>query len=414
MIVRSAQEALAQRPLTFLRSSWPWRSLAYLASGAAVGAVVLGVMGGLVSLVNATVGPMAPLIALTLLVLPLTGVPAARIERWRLRLVDSEPPHDPHQDAPGPGFRAWLRTRLREPATWREIWFVSVCGIALWWIDAAMVFLVFYAPIAWVVFTETEPPALAGTVAFLVMSPVFAYLVTAWASARAAITRAVLAPRDAELGERLVEVSRSRARLVDSFEVERRRIERDLHDGAQQRLVALTMTLGLARLDVPDTSPAAAQLDTAHRQAREALDELRELIRGVHPQVLTGRGLRAAVEDVAGRSALPVDVEIDLPRRLPAAVEITAYFIVCESLANASRHAKATSATVGGRLVDDVLVVEVSDDGGGGADPGRGTGLSGLADRVAVLDGRLLLSSPAGGPTVIRAELPCTQIDASV
>jgi signal transduction histidine kinase len=134
----------------------------------------------------------------------------------------------------------------------------------------------------------------------------------------------------------------------------------------------------------------------------------------VHPQVLTGRGLRAAVEDVAGRSALPVDVDIDLPRRLPAAVEITAYFIVCEALANASRHAGAAAAAVRGSLTDGVLVVEVSDDGGGGADPGRGTGLSGLADRVAVLDGRLLLSSPAGGPTVIRAELPCAQIDTSV
>jgi signal transduction histidine kinase len=414
MTIRSAQEALTQRPLTFLRSSWPWRSLAYLTSGAAVGAVVLGVILGLVSLVNATAGPVAPLIALTLLVLPVTGIPVARVERWRLRLVDPEPSHDPHQDVPGPGPGAWLRTRLREQATWREIGFVAVCAFALWWIDVAMVFLMFYAPIAWVIFAEIEPTAVTGAVAFLLLLPVFAYLITAWASARAALARAVLAPRDAELGERLIEVSRSRARLVDAFEVERRRIERDLHDGAQQRLVALTMTLGLARLDVPDSSPAAAQLDTAHHQAKAALAELRELIRGVHPQVLTGRGIRAAVEDVAGRSALPTDVDIDLPRRLPAAVEITAYFIVCEALANAARHADATSATVAGSLVDDVLVVEVSDDGSGGADPGRGTGLSGLSDRVAVLDGRLLLSSPAGGPTVIRAEIPCAQIDASV
>ncbi len=236
-----------------------------------------------------------------------------------------------------------------------------------------------------------------------------AYLLTAWAGARAAVARLILAPREAELDERLVEVTRSRARLVDAFELERRRIERDLHDGAQQRLVALTVALGLARLDLPAGSPAAARVHEAQEQAKQALTELRELIRGVHPQVLADRGLGAAVADAAGRSPVKVDVDVSLPRRLPGTIEVTAYFAVCEALANIARHSRASRASVRGRLLGDVLTVEVRDDGVGGADPAAGTGLAGLADRIAVVEGRLLLSSPAGGPTVLRVEIPCAQ-----
>ena len=236
-----------------------------------------------------------------------------------------------------------------------------------------------------------------------------AYLLTAWAGARAALARLILAPREAELDERLVEVTRSRARLVDAFELERRRIERDLHDGAQQRLVALTVALGLARLDLPAGSPAAARVHEAQEQAKQALTELRELIRGVHPQVLADRGLGAAVADAAGRSPVKVDVDVSLPRRLPGTIEVTAYFAVCEALANIARHSRASRASVRGRLLGDVLTVEVRDDGVGGADPAAGTGLAGLADRIAVVEGRLLLSSPAGGPTVLRVEIPCAQ-----
>jgi signal transduction histidine kinase len=195
---------------------------------------------------------------------------------------------------------------------------------------------------------------------------------------------------------------------VDAFAVERRRIEQDLHDGAQQRLVALTVSLGLARLDLPPDSPAAVRVAEAHEQARHALAELRELIRGVHPQVLTDRGLEAAVREVAGRSPIPVDVDIALPRRLPAPVEETAYFVTCEALANVVKHSAASRAAVRARLLEDLLVLEARDDGVGGADPAAGTGLSGLADRIAVANGRLRLSSPPGGPTLLRVELPCT------
>jgi signal transduction histidine kinase len=409
MTVRTAQEALALRPLTFLRSWWPWRSLAYLASGAACGAPVLGVLLGLFTTVRFVTRSPALAIVLPLVVLPLAAIPVARVERWRLRLVDGDPTHDPHRAVLEPGPQAWLRTRLREQVTWREVGFFLVCLLGLWWVDGALALAVVYPFVAPFAFGENPPQVLGLIAASALVLVVYAYLVSAWAGARGAITRAVLSPRDAELGERLTEVSRSRARLVDAFELERRRIERDLHDGAQQRLVALTMTLGLARLDTPDGTPLAAQIDAAHQQAKDALSELRELIRGVHPEVLTGRGLCAAVQDVAGRSVLPLLVDVELPRRLPPLVEVTAYFVVCEAIANSTRHAAATSVQVRARLIEDVLVVSITDDGAGGADPSRGTGLTGLVDRVAVLDGRLLLSSPPGGPTMIRAEIPCAQ-----
>jgi signal transduction histidine kinase len=408
MPIRTAQEALTQRPLTFLRSAWPWRSLAYLTSGAVFGALVLCVLAGLVLggvLLTAVLVGVVVLLAALLL-----GVPVARFERWRLRLVDVEPAHDPHRTPSEPGVRAWVRTRLREQATWREFCYSAVWAAALWWLDGGVVAGAGYALVACLAAPVYGDPAWAtlGFFAGLVLIPVTAYGLTAWAGARAALTRAVLAPRDDELGERLVEVSRSRARLVDAFELERRRIERDLHDGAQQRLVALTVSLGLVRLDLPDGSPAAAQVDEAHRQAKEALAELRELIRGVHPQVLTGRGLSAAVADVSSRSPVPVEVDVSLPRRLPPQVEFAAYVVVCEALANATKHARASSLRVHGRLDEDVLVIEVRDDGVGGADPARGSGLAGLADRVAVADGRLLLASPPGGPTTVRAEFTCS------
>jgi signal transduction histidine kinase len=411
MAIRTAQDALSQRPLRFLRSSWPWRSMAYLISGLLVPVALVALHQVLVVCgVPAVVS-----LVVTVLCVPVLGPLIAVVERRRLRLADREPLPDPHRTVTGSGPATRLYARLREPATWREAGFAVVGVLALTSVDLALLGLAVYLAGQASFFVAGAGPAVdvallrGGVVAVtaVVVLPIYAYLVTGWASVRAAVTRAVLAPRDAELGERLVEVSRSRARLVDAFEVERRRIERDLHDGAQQRLVALTMTLGLARLDVPDDSPLADQLDAAHRQATEALTELRELIRGVHPEVLTGRGLPAAIDDLAGRSALPIETDVRLPRRLPAAIETTAYFVVCEALANTTRHGRATSATVRAGLAEDLLVVEVTDDGRGGADPRRGSGLHGLVDRVAVLDGRLMLSSPAGGPTVLRAEIPC-------
>jgi len=202
-------------------------------------------------------------------------------------------------------------------------------------------------------------------------------------------------------------VTRSRARLVDAFEVERRRIERDLHDGAQQRLVALSMHLGLARLELPAGSPAAEPLAAAHELAKQALTELRELIHGVHPKILTDRGLVAAVEDVAAGAPLPVRLHLRLDRRLPAPVEVTAYFVVVEALANVAKHSGATGADVSAAVTGGRLLLDVRDDGRGGADPAGGSGLTGLADRVAAVGGTVALSSPPGGPTLLHVEIPC-------
>jgi signal transduction histidine kinase len=229
------------------------------------------------------------------------------------------------------------------------------------------------------------------------------------AGVRAELARALLTGGDGD-SERVSELARSRARLVDAFEAERRRIERDLHDGAQQRLVALTMTLGLARLDAPP-GPLADQLAKAHEEAGEALVELRELIHGIHPKVLADYGLQAAVADAADRSPVPVDLDLELPGRLPGPVETAAYFVVCEALANVAKHSGADRAGVRGGYADGRLVLQVRDDGRGGADAEGGSGLTGLADRVSVLDGRLSLSSPPGGPTLLRVEIPCRPID---
>jgi signal transduction histidine kinase len=214
---------------------------------------------------------------------------------------------------------------------------------------------------------------------------------------------------EAELRARLDELQTSRSRLVEVSMFERRRLERDLHDGAQQRLVALSLQLGLAqrRLQDGDGNAAGIMLDAARDELNRALEELRELARGIHPAVLTDRGLEAALEALAERTPLPVSLDQMPAERLPAPVEAAAYFVVAEALTNVARYAKASQAEV--RIARDsgYAVVEVRDDGVGGADPATGTGLRGLADRLAALDGRLEVHSPPGEGTTVRAEVPC-------
>jgi signal transduction histidine kinase len=228
------------------------------------------------------------------------------------------------------------------------------------------------------------------------------------ASADAALTRVLLGP-PSDLAARVAELQDSRDRVVDAAEAERRRIERDLHDGAQQRLVALALELGRAKAKLADDVDAAAELvDRAHVEAKAALTELRDLVRGVHPPVLTDRGLDAALSGLTARCPVPVEVRTEIPVRPRPAVEAVAYFVVAEALTNVAKHSRATSArvVVEGYGYPGTLNVMISDDGVGGADPG-GAGLKGLADRVAGVDGRLTVESPPGGPTIIAAVLPC-------
>ena len=212
----------------------------------------------------------------------------------------------------------------------------------------------------------------------------------------------------ADLRARLAELAGSRARLVEASENERRRLERDLHDGAQQRLVSIAMALALvdARLR---TDPSAAQpvLAEARQELTVALEELRQLSHGIRPSILTERGLAAALEDLAKRSPLTITLRVELGRRLPDHIESCAYFLVSELLANTSKHAHTRYATVHARIENDVLIIDVRDDGIGGATFDRGTGLRGLTDRVEGLGGRLSLTSPPGRGTVVHAEIPC-------
>jgi signal transduction histidine kinase len=409
MPVRNALEALTMRPTQFMCSAWPWRSLVYLAGGALLGFASMIAMAGLMAagfVLTVFVVGLALYVATAL-----AGVVVARLERWRMRLVDNDPLPDPHRPPPRAGLRAWVGLRLREPATWRELGYTMLSALMLCWMDALVVAGAIYFPLFLMSgpfyvreqsLLVTVPIAVCGIPLAILMS----YPVTAWAGARAAMARAILAPRVDGADVKLVEVTRSRARLVDAFELERRRIERDLHDGAQQRLVALTMQLGMARLELPAGTVAGGQVANAHELAKQALTELRELIRGVHPKVLTDRGLEAAVTEVAGAAPIPVDVRIRLPERLPSTVEVTAYFVVVEALTNVAKHSGAHGASVSAEVTGGGLVVEVRDDGRGGADPAKGSGLIGMADRVAALDGAVALSSPRGGPTLLRVEIP--------
>jgi signal transduction histidine kinase len=212
---------------------------------------------------------------------------------------------------------------------------------------------------------------------------------------------------EAELRARLQELHGSRTRVVEAQQNERRRLERDLHDGAQQRLVALALELGMLA-EKSDTDPATqGRLKRARSEVSESLNELRDVARGLHPAVVSGHGLAVALESLATVTPLEVELKTDGLPRLPEQLEVAAYYVVSESLTNAAKHAQASRVSVELRVDEDTLVAEIIDDGIGGADSERGTGLRGLADRIEALDGRLRIWSAAGSGTRVRAEIPC-------
>ncbi|MFI0355260.1 sensor histidine kinase [Actinomadura sp. 9N407] len=419
---RSPFEAVRRR--RFLLSGWPWRAAGYFITGTLV-SVPLASLCLLWALAVARSPVLIGLSVVAFIALgPLLALPLADLERGRLRMVDGRALRSGHRAA----SKRWSKARYTEAATWREFGYAclfiavtpvlaTMLALALFWMLTALVSpFILLGDTGHVALgmsnVSTSGDALPYALAAGVLLVAIPYLMALLAGLHALTVRTLLGPGSSEhLRAELVEVARSRARLVDAFQTERRRIERDLHDGAQQSLIGLTLQIGLARLDVPPGSAAAERIGAAHHQAKRLMVELRELIHGIHPQVLTDRGLPAALGELADRSAFPVTIDAELPVRPPGSVETTAYFVVAEALANAAKHSGGTRAAVTVRLDDGLLAVQVEDDGNGGADPERGTGLTGLADRVAVIDGRMFLSSPSGGPTLLRVELSCDPID---
>ncbi|HEX6762599.1 MAG TPA: sensor histidine kinase [Gaiellaceae bacterium] len=398
-----------------------WRETAYLLVDLPVGIagftfVVTGLSLGL--------GLLITLVGLPVLAATLLGCRgAAWLERERARLLGLSLPDPPPRDRTG----SWLRRLVRplgDGVAWRGAVYLVLMlpvGVAAFTITVTFwslaLGLLTLPAWAWSLphgaqlgpsYYWNQPWQLAlASVAGAVLTLLAPWVVRGVAWANGGLVRGLLGRSRRALERRAEVLSETRSRTVDTSIDERRRLERDLHDGAQQRLVALGMDLGMA-LEKLDSDPDAAKalLTGAHGDAQLALRELRDLARGIHPAVLTDRGLDAAVSGLAARSPIPVRVRGSLPRRPPASVEATAYFIASEALANVAKHAGARSAEVALELRGDRLRVEIADDGRGGADP-HGAGLRGLADRAAALDGSFAVESPDGGGTRIVTELPC-------
>lgn len=344
--------------------------------------VVVSMLVGLVLSVT-LVG--IPIIAVSLLGARWLGRLARGLARWGVgaRIAEPGPP------LRGPGLLGWIQGTLVDVVNWR-----------------AALYLVLMFPLGLLAALVTV--TLAATA---VLTPVLLaapWVIRALAAANRWLAERLLAP--VTLSERVRRLQASRSQVVDAAADERRRIERDLHDGAQARLVALAMDLGMARdrLARGDTPEQVATLVAeAHDELKVALEELRGLARGIHPAILTDRGLDPALSALAARCTVPVTIQSELTDRPPAAVEQIAYFCVSELLVNVSKHSKASEASVTVESRDGRLVIEVRDNGVGGADPADGTGLAGLIERVHAVDGTLHLDSPRGGPTVVRVELPC-------
>jgi signal transduction histidine kinase len=374
-------------------------------------------------------------LALGLLV-TLIGIPVAMatihlsrgmawLERRRAALVLGRPIQGVYR-APASGrVIDRLKALFSDPSTWKDLaWHLLLLPVGIadftiavtaWSASLGLVSM----PAWWWALPESDPTdlglfqvdswgyaVLACAIGILAL-PLAAALVRGTAAASASLSRVVLGPSRGQLEQRVEVLAQTRAGAVDAAAAELQRIERDLHDGAQARLVALALDLGMAE-ERFERDPAGARelVEKARGEAKLAMGELRDLARGIRPALLAERGLAEAISALAARTPLPTTVEVDLDGRLPAPVELAAYFTVAEALTNAVKHAEATSARVHVWRDGDRVRVEVRDDGRGGADA-HGHGLDGLSKRLAALDGTLAIASPHGGPTVLYAEVPC-------
>jgi signal transduction histidine kinase len=426
--------------MSWMKAARDWRptahALAGLAAGAATGAVLGGlILGWLAAVWSLLDGPTGTwelawfYVAVVLagpVLLPWATWGLGALQRARFRALlgveIAAPPRAVGGGRPLPrplvGWRA--------PATWRQLGYhllAATGGTA----GGLLVASFWSAPLlaaAYLTGRAGGGPGAVGLGQAVLWATVLAaamvwaapWLARSVAEADAVGARALLGPsRGEELALRVESLARSRAEVVAATDAERRRIERDLHDGAQRRLVSLAMHLGMARASLTDApEPVRQVIEQAHDEATEALAELRQLVRGLHPAVLDDRGLDAALSGIAAGAPLPVRLRVEVPGRCAPGVEAVAYFVVSEALTNVAKHAGATRAEVTVERTGDRLRVVVSDDGRGGAtldpggpDAGGGTGLRGLAQRAAAVDGTLTVDSPPGGPTAITVELPC-------
>ncbi len=376
-------------------------------------------------------GSLWGLAPVSLVVLFLAVPVLTAMHRHRLRITSGveipPPPAIEHRLRP-----AGIAAAARSPATWRQLGYhlvaapvaaaASAVVVAAWLAGVVGTLLYAYAwtlhgllardqsspPNGYILRRFGIPLDVYLTVAGLVLLVAAPWLTAAVAALDARIARVLLGPsRTQELEHQVEHLTQTRTGAVDAADAERRRLERDLHDGTQQRLVALAMNLGLAKAQTTTVEEAHQAITEAHEDAKAALAELRNLVRGLHPAVLEDRGLDAALSGVAARMPIPVRLTVDVARRPPATIEAVAYFVVSESLTNITKHAQASQAEVVVQRAGDRLHVIVSDDGVGGADPARGTGLAGLAKRAASVDGTFEITSPLGGPTLISVDLPC-------
>lgn len=351
----------------------------------------------------------------------------AEVDRRRALLVDRRPIRGVYAPLEG-SWVAKARTMVTDGRRWRDLGYhliqfpVSVAGFCIAVIAWATVLALIFYPAyfwalgdnnadtwSWLGLQSDSAVAVVGSLVLgLVLLPLAYALCRGSVLVAVGLTRVLLGDDEARLRARVTHLEATRSGAVDASAAELRRIERDLHDGAQARMVAVAMDLGLAEERMADDPDGARELVAGARaEARRALSEMRELVRGIAPSVLADRGLDAALSSLIARAPVPVLLDVELDGRPPSSVETAAYFVVGEALANIAKHAHASSAEVQIRSDATQLRVRVEDDGIGGAAIAGGSGLAGLRDRVAALDGRLSVTSPEGGPTVIEAELPC-------
>lgn len=429
----------------YLVSSGPWVALCALLLQPMMFLVAMVAAFTLVGLVSTNDSFLSitffgfPVLALALL--PIIGLWFGYIERGRLWMLGFPEVPQANVSMPLKPFMEWVRTRYREPASWRNVLALVVAGVFGIFSTILLIFEAFtLASMAGLWFltgsldrtlSRGEVPGVFSFLRLVVhgdITPedwwkfpliavvaiiVFAYTNGLVAATTGSVSKTLLSPRPEEIERQVRQLTSSRARIMDSFESERRRIERDLHDGVQQELVNLTLRLGMAEFELQslerrgiDVDAARHEVSRAQEQMDHALQTLRNTVRGIYPAVLEDHGLRAALEELATHSMLPVELVYRAEDRLPKDIQRTAYYIASEAVTNALKHSTANTIWITAYTENNVFTIEITDNGQGGADSSAGGGISGLNERVQTMDGSVRLVSPLGGPTTLYGSIP--------